>query len=183
MRYLLLIMSAVALHASFAPAAVDARPATGPATRPVDRTDALNRLRNEINAAYGYRDCAPRINLGPCGRFAKAFREQWNARFKDPINIVFVMAVDRDECFHVLVRLPDGNYFDGGNGVVTDRALLAEYTGGRLEEMTRFDPALLDKRSYGLNRTYPVCPNYSDELTARLIETHLSLLPRDTDRP
>src|SRR5687767_328990 len=89
------------------------------AASPADRQAAvLNRLRNEINLAYGYRNCAPRVNLGPCGRFAKTFREQWNARFRDEVNIVFVMSPDGAECFHVLVRLPDLNYYDGGNGVI-----------------------------------------------------------------
>lgn len=84
---------------------------------------ALNRLRDDVNAAYGYREGVPRVNLGPCGRFAKAVREQWNARFSEKINIAFVMSQDNSMCHHVVVRLPDGSYFDGGNGVITREKL------------------------------------------------------------
>jgi hypothetical protein len=52
------------------------------------------------------------------------FREEWNARFKKRVNIVFVMTFDGDHCMHVLVKLPDGNYFDGGNGVISGRLCL-----------------------------------------------------------
>jgi hypothetical protein len=131
-------------------------------------------LRDEINLSYGYRDAVPRINLGPCGRFAREFREQWNSRFHQEINIVFIMSPDGNECYHVLVRLPDGNYFDGGNGVISGPALLKRYQPGtRLDEMAQFDLKLVDKWSYGLGRSYELCPNYSDELTARIIEKHL----------
>ena len=136
----------------------------------------LNRLRDAINAAYGYRDGAPRINLGPCGRFARDFRAQWNARFHAKINIVFVMTPDGTHCHHVLVRLPDGNYYDGGNGVMIAQALLWLYPDSHLDEMLEFDPTVLDKWSYGLGRSYPNCPNYSDEVTARLIDRHLAEL-------
>lgn len=46
--------------------------------------EALNALRNDINVRYGFRNGAPRINLGPCGRFARDFRERWNLRFREP---------------------------------------------------------------------------------------------------
>src|SRR6476620_2759174 len=72
-----------------------------------DEVAVLNHLRNEIDFNYGDRDGTPRINLGPCGRFAKAFREEWNARFPNHINIVFVMSPDGTYCHHVLVKLPD----------------------------------------------------------------------------
>jgi hypothetical protein len=49
----------------------------------------------------------------------------------------------------------------------------------RIEDTVDFDLALLDKRSYGLNRSYRLCPNYSDAVTARIIEKHLALLPPD----
>ena len=48
--------------------------------------------------------------------------------------------------------------------------------GDWIEEMKEFDFDLLDKRSYGLKRSYDLCPNYSDETTARIIEKHLALL-------
>ena len=118
----------------------------------------------------------PRINLGPCGRFAKAFREQWNARFPDKINIAFVMSGDGSQCHHVVVRLPDGSFYDGGNGLMSKQTLLGLFSGSRIDEMVEFDLKLLDQRSYGLSRDYPVCPNYSDETTARLIESCLAQL-------
>jgi hypothetical protein len=150
--------------------------------RTCGRAEALNALHNDVNATYGFRDGAPRVNLGPCGRFARDFRERWNARFRDKADIAFVMAGDGSQCHHVLVRLPDGSYYDGGNGVMTSRTLLTLYPDARIEDMTQFDPVLLDRRSYGLARDYPECPNYSDALTRRLIDTHLSRLPADAKR-
>jgi len=35
---------------------------------------------------------------------------------------------------------------------------------------------LLDQRSYGLDRTYPECPNYSDRFTQQAIEKRLDAL-------
>ena len=143
----------------------------------------LNQLRDEINVTYGFVDGSPRVNRGPCGRFAKIFREQWNARFKEKIHIAFVMMPDLPDgvgCDHVVVRLADGSYFDGGNGVISGPDLLKQFrSGDRIEEMVQFDLALLDKRSYGLARSYGLCPNYSDEITVRIIQKHLALIPRD----
>jgi len=45
--------------------------------------------------------------------------------------------------------------------------------------MVEFDLELLDKRSYGLGRSYDLCPNYSDETTAKIIEKYLARLPKD----
>ena len=142
----------------------------------------LNELRNEINLTYGFVDGWPRINRGPCGRFAKIFHEQWNARFKEKINIVFVMMPDIPDgvgCDHVLVKLPDGSYYDGGGGVMSGATLLRQFGAGRrIEEMVEFDLALLDKRSYGLGRSYGLCPNYSDETTRKIVARHLGMLPK-----
>jgi hypothetical protein len=143
--------------------------------------EALNALRNDINTRYGYRNAAPRINLGPCGRFARDFRTAWNARFPDPVTIAFIMSTDGSNCRHVLVELPDGNYFDGGGGVMTAAALLNLYPDSRIEHMTQFDHQLLDQRSYGLNRSYFECPNYSDEFTQRTIGKHLNALRDRTE--
>jgi hypothetical protein len=160
--------------------------ATGCASTPRDavervksgRDQALTSLRDDINAAYGFRGDTPRVNLGPCGRFARDFRERWNARFRDPARIIFVMSNDGKQCHHVLVRLPDGNCYDGGNGLMTERRLLTIYSDSHVEDMFTFDPGLLDRRSYGLGRSYPECPNYSDALTRGLIDRHLSSIPR-----
>ena len=70
----------------------------------------------------------------------------------------------------------DGNYFDGGNGVVTDKALMRLFSDSRIEQMKEFDLKLLDQRSYGLNRSYPECPNYSDEIMQQAIEKRLAAL-------
>ena len=51
--------------------------------------------------------------------------------------------------------------------------------GRRIEEMVEFDLALLDKRSYGLSRSYGLCPNYSDETTIKIVARHLDMLPKD----
>ena len=150
----------------------------------LDMVETLNALRNDIDARYGFRNGAPRINLGPCGRFARDFRERWNGRFRDPTTIAFIMANnDPSNCYHVLVKLPDGRYFDGGNGVMTGAFLATLYPDGHIEEMKDFDSGLLDKRSYGLGRTYPECPNYSDEFTQRAIETRLSELMTNGRHP
>jgi hypothetical protein len=153
----------------------------GPASP--SRDAVLNGLRNDINAHYGYLDGVPRVNRGPCGRFARAFCEQWNARFRAPAHIAFVMPDDGGECCHVLVLLPGGGYFDGGNGVLSEEALLALHPGCRVEVMATFDPGLLDRRSGGLGRTYGRCPNYSDAVTAAIIAKHLALLAGDLGGP
>jgi hypothetical protein len=144
---------------------------------PVLANRVLHDLREDINGRYGFRDGAPRINLGPCGRFARDFRERWNARFREPVTIAFLMSTrDASNCYHVLVKLPDGRYCDGGNGVMTEQFLMTLYSEMRIEEMKEFNFALLDKRSYGLGRSYPECPNYSDKFTQRAIETRLAEL-------
>jgi hypothetical protein len=144
-----------------------------------EMVEALNALRIDMNVRYGFRNGAPRVNLGPCGRFARDFREGWNARFAERATIAFIMS-DRDpsNCYHVLVKLPDGRYFDGGNGVMTRAFLHTLFPDGHIDEMKDFDFALLDKRSYGLGRTYPECLNYSDEFTRAAIDKHLSELAR-----
>ena len=140
------------------------------------RVAVLNQLRNDLTARYGFRDGAPRINLGPCGRFARDFRERWNARFRDPVNIAFIMSGEGGLCHHVLVALPYGGYFDGGNGVVTESFLATLYPGSRIEMMKPFDLKLLDQRSYGLDRNYPECETYSDEFTREAIDRRLQEL-------
>ncbi len=149
------------------------------------RVATLNRLRNEINSTYGYKDGVPRVNFGPCGRFAKEFRERWNARFNDKVEVAFLMMLNSTDtkgdpiCVHILIKLPDGSYFDGGNGVVSDRALLKQFPFTRIEEMKKFNPLLLEKNAGGFDRKYPLCPGYSDDTTAKIIDQHLALLPKD----
>ena len=145
--------------------------------------ETLNALRNDLNVRYGFRDGAPRINLGPCGRLARDFRERWNSMFREPVTIAFIMAnQDASNCYHVLVKLPDGRYFDGGNGVMTEAFLASLFPDSLIKEMKNFDFELLDKRSYGLGRAYPECPSYSDAFTQRAIEKRLSQLSRSSTR-
>jgi hypothetical protein len=62
---------------------------------------------------------------------------------------------------------------------MTAAQLLKPFRAGDwIDEMKEFDFALLDKRSYRLKRSYPLCPNYSDEMTAKIIAKHLALLPK-----
>lgn len=139
----------------------------------------LNHIRDEINFTYGYVDGWPRIDRGPCGRFANLFYREWNQRFRDKVCIAFIMTTN-GICDHVLIKLPDDNYYDGGNGVISSPTLLREFRGGdRIEDMEVFDFSLLDKRSYSLKRSYPLCTNYSDEATENIIEHQLARLPRD----
>ena len=153
-----------------------------PVTKLSDQQVAvLNGLRDEINLTYGYVDGWPRIDRGPCGRFAKLFYEKWNARFRHKVIIVFIMkTTDGGGCDHVLVKLPDWSYYDGGNGVISGATLLREFRKGNfIEEMVNYDFAVLDERSHSLKRSYELCPDYSDEVTANIIEKHLALLPKD----
>jgi hypothetical protein len=149
------------------------------ASRP-DRVTVLNGLRDEINANYGDKTGTPRINCGPCARFAIAFRERWNARFREKINLVCVLSPDRNGCGHVALKLPDGSCFDGGNGVLSEQTLRTLYPNYPIEEMVEFNRKLLDQRVGGLDHDYyPECPNYSEALTVKLIEKHLALLAND----
>ena len=50
-----------------------------PATTNHKRVAVLNALRNEINENYGFERGWPRVNRGPCGRFAKIFHEEWKS--------------------------------------------------------------------------------------------------------
>jgi hypothetical protein len=167
-----------------APSDIAVRPDSPAAALDERREAVLNRLRNEINSAYGFIDFFPRVNSGPCGRFAKAFRERWNARFIDKVEIAFLYQkeglTEKGDpiCPHILVKLPDGSYFDGGNGVVTGRALLKQFPSTRIEVMKNFDLTLLDRNADGLGRNYRLCPDYSDDTTAKIIDQHLSLLPK-----
>jgi hypothetical protein len=79
----------------------------------------LNKLSEEINTLYGYVTLEgdnfdePAINSGPCGPFANTFYRIWNQKFLDKVSIAFIMVKNSDECWHVLIRLPNGLLFDG----------------------------------------------------------------------
>jgi hypothetical protein len=141
-------------------------------------TEALNELSNEINKLYGYVKIAgdnfgePSINSGPCGAFAHLFYQLWNQKFKEKVNIVFIMMKDSDECWHIAIRLPNGFLFDGGCGVYTEEKYSVKFN---VEDMLIYDLKILEKRSYGLNRNYPrYCPNFSAEVIKNLIAKYLA---------
>ena len=146
---------------------------------PISRREkgVLEDIRTDINETYGFLGDAPRINRGPCGRFAKLFYEEWNERFTRQVSISFIMSPDSLECYHVLIRMPNGDYYDGGNGILSKKKLVKKYEQGMyIIDMFEYDFELLNKMSYGLDRTYDRCPNYTDEKTKEIIETHLDRL-------
>lgn len=135
----------------------------------------LNALSKAINAHYGYVKLEgsnldePVINSGPCGPFANVFFHEWNKRFSEKVTISFIMDTTKHECHHVLIRLPNGLLYDGGVGVHDESHYAAQFT---IEDMKVYDYALLDKRSYGLDRVYPrFCPNFNiDELKEWIVQ-------------
>ena len=63
--------------------------------------------------------------------------------------------------------------------MIAERALVRQFiAGSRVVDMRRFDLNRLDRMSLGLNREYPLCPDYSDTKTNALIEQYLATLPR-----
>lgn len=138
----------------------------------------LNNISKEINEEYGYvilpgdNYGEPAINSGPCGPFAKAFCEIWNSQFEQKVNIVFVMTPDKNECWHIAVRLPGGELFDGGVGVHKEEKYEDKYF---LEGMVKYDDKLMEERSYGLNRKYSrYCPSFSLSEVENIIRKHLN---------
>lgn len=137
----------------------------------------LTELSAEINKLYGQIKIegddfqTPAINAGPCGPFANAFFKLWNQKFTEKVNIVFIMVKNSDECWHVLIRLPDGSLFDGGYGVHGEEKYSGKFD---IEDMLKYDIELLEKRSYGLDREYPrYCPNFSIDVISNLIQKYL----------
>lgn len=133
----------------------------------------LNELSNEINTLYGYVSIEgdnfgePAINSGPCAPFANAFYKSWNARFDKKVTIVFIMVPNSDECWHTLIRLPNGLLFDGGFGVHDESKYHDKF---KVEDMVIYDLNLLEKRAYGLDREYPrYCPNFSLTTVTQMI--------------
>ncbi|HAU0776184.1 TPA: AAA family ATPase, partial [Legionella pneumophila] len=128
-------------------------------------------LKNEINQWLGVHENTPRINYGPCGVFAKLFFDAWNKRFTDKVHIVFILMKSHEECWHIALRLPTGELYDGGIGIHQDSDYGENYY---IEEMIEYDHALLEKWSYGLDRVYPrYCPNFDKDKLQFLIQSHL----------
>jgi hypothetical protein len=138
--------------------------------------EALDKIKESINAEYGFKNNFPRVNLGPCGPFAKTFFDIWNDLFPEKVTICFLFVRESKQCEHIFIRLPDGNYFDGGFGVVQPLEAAKFIPGGYIEEMIEFNESELDKNAYGLNRKYAECPNYDHEKTRSIILSYLSPL-------
>lgn len=143
--------------------------------------EILSKISLEINSIYGFHENIPRINYGPCGVFAEIFLKKWNALFENKVHICFVLTQLKDECDHVLIRLPSGELYDGGIGIHADNKYQPEFL---IEEMVHFDEFLLEKWSYGLNRTYPrYCPDFNREVVEKIVHTNLESLFQLTKHP
>ncbi|GGH21507.1 hypothetical protein [Paenibacillus segetis] len=136
--------------------------------------EILEKIKEEINAEYGFQDEIPRINYGPCGVFAQIFVLKWNELFDHKVHICFVMTPSRDECDHVCICLPTGELYDGGIGIHTRNVYIPQFI---IDEMVVYDESLLEKWSYGLDRTYPrFCPDFNRNVVERIVHTNLENL-------
>ncbi len=147
----------------------------------------LNNLSEEINKLYGFVDIEgdnfgePAINSGPCGPFASVFYKVWNEKFSEKVNIAFIMVKNSDECWHVLIRLPNGMFFDGGCGIHDEGKYKDKFD---IVNMVDYDIDRLEKYSYGLNRKYPrYCPDFSMEVVTDLIKKHLDIIEKEEKGP
>ncbi len=142
--------------------------------------DLLNALSDEVNLLYGYVKIPgdnfgePAINSGPCGPFANAFLKLWNHKFSEKVHIVFIMVKNRDECWHIVVRLPNRLLYDGGHGIHSEETYSDKFD---IVDMQKYDIELLEKHSFGLNRIYPrYCPNFSINSIEAIIRKYLNLI-------
>ena len=132
---------------------------------------SLNNLSKAINELFGifYTEGGKKINYsinnGPCGPFANEFYIQWNLRFYNQVKIVFVMNQVPFESKHVLIKLPNEDLFDGGLGVHKRNI----YEKSKVIVMEKYDLEILNKYSWGLDRKYPHCPNFSKKEASSLI--------------
>ncbi len=145
--------------------------------------DLLNALSDEVNRLYGYVTIPgdnfgePAINSGPCGAFAHAFLKLWNQKFSEKAHIVFIMVKNADECWHVLVRLPNRLLYDGGHGLHSEDKYSGKFD---IVDMVEYDIGLLEKYSYGLDREYPrYCPNFSINTMEGIIGKYLNLIQKN----
>lgn len=84
--------------------------------------------------------------------------------------MAFVMVKESDECWHTLIRLPNGALFDGGFGVHDAE----KYSNFNIEYMDKLNMELLEKRAYGLERGYPrYCSNFSLSRVTGIINKYL----------
>lgn len=146
-------------------------------------SDLLNALSDEVNRLYGYVTIPgdnfgePAINSGPCGPFANSFLKLWNQKFSEKAHIVFIMVQNSDECWHVLVRLPNRLLYDGGHGLHSEDKYSGKFD---IVDMVEYDIGLLEKYSYGLDREYPrYCPNFSINTIKGIIGKYLNLIQKN----
>ena len=106
----------------------------------------LNTLSNAINNHYGYVRLKgsnfgePVINSGPCGPFANVFFQEWNKRFEQKVSISFIMEIANNDCYHVLIRLPNGKLYDGGIGIHDESHYDSRF---KIEDMIVYDFSFL----------------------------------------
>jgi ribosomal protein S18 acetylase RimI-like enzyme len=146
-------------------------------------SDLLNALSNAINQLYGYVKIPgdnfgePAINSGPCGPFAHSFLKLWNQKFIEKAHIVFIMVQNSDECWHILVRLPNQLLYDGGHGLHSEDKYSGKFD---IVDMVEYGIGLLEKYSYGLDREYPrFCPNFSINTIECVIRKYLNLIQQN----
>lgn len=147
-----------------------------------EKTDKLlNKISEEINNLYGYVTIEgdnfgePAINSGPCGPFANTFYNIWNQKFFEKVHIAFIMVKNANECWHIVIRLPNGFLFDGGLGVHSEDSWDKKIF--EIEDMVDYDLSLLEEYSGGLNRSYPrYCPDFSIDAITRIINKYLNLM-------
>ena len=138
----------------------------------------LNKLSQSINKQCGFMDThgsgasLPLINSGPCGLFAHEFYRLWELRFSNPIKIAAIMTKKPFESNHVLIKLPNGALFDGGNGIHN----FDTYKENEVElvVMEKYDLEVLDKYAWGLIRSYTtVNDDFSTSKMTALIASYL----------
>ncbi len=144
----------------------------------------LNELSEAINKLYGFVALPgdnfgePAINSGPCAVFANSFFKLWNQKFSEQVHIVFIMQKETDECWHTLIRLPNGSLYDGGYGVHSEEKYSNEFT---VIDMHEYNKELLEKHAYGLEREYSrCCPSFSVNAIEQLIVTYLEQIPKNS---
>ncbi len=143
----------------------------------VRQIEVLNLLSGTLNIEYGYKEGIPRINLGPCGRFVKTFRELWNERFDEGITVCFLVSPETRACHHCFIKFPHSFYFDGGNGVVREADVSGMIPASMvIDEMEGYDEKILERNAYGFNRNYPDCSGYNDHKVRQIVARHLSLI-------
>jgi hypothetical protein len=82
------------------------------------------------------------------------------------------MMRSQEECWHIAIRLPTGELYDGGVGIHTDEDYGDDYI---IEDMFIYEHKHLEKWSYGLDRNYPrFCPDFNKEVIDELIQSHLN---------